>query len=170
MERHVWNSEDEVGLFLASLIKMNKAKTVLEVGVFEGETSKHIINAMPKGGYYCGIDIEDFRTDKKIFESKGVAIDYVLGDSKEELKRLKEKHFDVIFVDSAHHLEHILPEFKLVEKLIANTGVIAYHDSIHIPDVVKLMDYAKHYGYNVITLNTTGDRGLSLLRKNHLYL
>lgn len=170
MERHEWNSEDEVGLFLASLIKMNKARAVLEVGVFEGETSKHIIKAMPKGGYYCGIDIEDFRTDKKIFESKSVAIDFVIEDSKEALLSLNNNYFDVIFVDSAHHWEHILPEFKLVEKLIANTGVIAYHDSIHIPDVVKLMDYAKHYGYNVVTLNTTGDRGLSLLRKNHLYL
>lgn len=170
MERHVWNSEDEVGRFIASLIKMNKAKTVLEVGVFEGETSKHIINAMPKGGYYCGIDVEDFRTDKKVFERKGVAIDFVLEDSKEALLSLNNNYFDVVFVDSAHHWEHILPEFKLVEKVVAESGVIIYHDSIHIPDVSRLMEYAKHYGYNVVTLNTTGDRGLSLLRKKLLYL
>lgn len=163
--RHEWNSEDETGEFIGSLIKMTKAKTVLEVGVFEGETSKHIISAMPKGSWFVGIDIEDLRTDKKIFNAKGKAIDFILGDSKEVLKTLKKKYFDVIFVDSAHHWEHILPEFKIVEELISDTGVIVYHDSIHIYDVSELMKYAKLYGYNVITLNTTEDRGLTLLKK-----
>ena len=167
-ERHEWNSEIEVGEFLASLIKMTKAKTVLEVGVFEGETSKYMISALPKASWFVGVDIEDFRTDenKKKFEAKGKAIDFILGDSKEVLKDLQKKYFDVIFVDSAHYWEHILPEFKEVEGLISEGGVIVYHDSIHIADVAELMRYAKKYNYNVITLNTTDGRGLSLLKRN----
>ena len=62
--RHDWNSEDECGAFLASLIKMSKYMTVLEIGVFEGETTQHLINALPQGGQYIGIDINDYRTDK----------------------------------------------------------------------------------------------------------
>lgn len=172
-ERHVWNSEEEVGEFIGALIRMTKAKAVLEVGVFEGETSKHMIEAMPKGSWFVGVDIEDLRTyeNKKFFTPvKGKAIDFIKGDSKEVLKTLQKKYFDVIFVDSAHHWEHILPEFKIVENLVSDSGVIVYHDSRHIPDVSRLMDYAKQYGYNVISLNTTEDRGLTLLRKKHLYL
>jgi predicted O-methyltransferase YrrM len=163
MERHEWNSEVEVGEFLAAIIKMTKARTVLEVGVFEGETSIHMINALPKGGYYVGIDIEDHRKHK--LTAKGKATDFILGDSKDVLPTLKHKYFDLIFVDAMHNWEHILPEFKAVEPLIARGGVIVYHDSIHIQDVAKLMDYARHYGYEVVTMNTTDERGLSLLKK-----
>jgi predicted O-methyltransferase YrrM len=164
-ERHTWNSEIEVGEFLGSLVKMTKAQTVLEVGVFEGETSKYLIDNLQKGGYYLGIDLEDFRTDKKAFTPKGKAVDFVMGDSKEVLKTLKNNYFDVIFVDAAHHWEHILPEFKAVENLVSEGGVIVYHDSIHIKGVAELMKYAKLYKYNVITLNTTEGRGLTLLKK-----
>lgn len=167
MEKHPWNSEPEVGGFIAALIKMTKAKTVLEVGTFEGETSQAIIEALPKGGYFVSVDIEDFRTDaaKKAFNTKGKVCDFLLGSSHDLLKGLKKKHFDVIFVDAAHHWEHILPEFKLVEGLVSDKGVMLYHDSIHIADVAELMRYAHLYKYNVVTLNTTGERGLSLLQK-----
>jgi predicted O-methyltransferase YrrM len=123
---------------------------------------------MPKGSWFVGVDIEDYRSEqnkKKFAPVKGKAIDFILGDSKKVLKTLQKKYFDVIFVDSAHHWEHILPEFKIVEDLISDNGVIVYHDTIHIHDVSELMKYAKLYGYNVVTLNTTEDRGLSLLRK-----
>ena len=69
-----WNSEKEVASFLGELIKLTKAKTVLEVGVFRGNTSIQIINALPKGGYYVGIDIEDLVNQENrvllIMESK----------------------------------------------------------------------------------------------------
>jgi predicted O-methyltransferase YrrM len=66
VERHSWNSEDECGAFMASLVKMNKIMTVLEIGVFEGETAQHLINALPQGGQYIGIDVVDYRTQKTI--------------------------------------------------------------------------------------------------------
>jgi predicted O-methyltransferase YrrM len=73
--------------------------------------------------------------------------------------------FDFIFIDGDHSWENILPEFKEVERVIAQGGIIAYHDTIHIPDVKKLMEYVAHYNYNVITLNTSEGRGLSLIQK-----
>ncbi len=165
--RHEWNSEPEVGETLAALIKMSKAKCVLEVGTFEGETSCNIIEALPKGGYFVSVDIEDYRTEKakKAFATKGKACDFILGSSHDVLKTLNKKYFDLIFVDAAHHWEHIIPEFKLVEGLVSRGGVIVYHDSIHIEDVQRLMKYAQSYNYNVVTLNTTDERGLSLLQK-----
>ena len=165
--RHDWNSEDECGAFLAALIKMAKYKTVLEVGVFEGETTQHLINALPQGGQYVGIDINDYRTNatKAAMTSGGKSIDFILGNSLEELSKLPSNHFDLIFVDGDHSWEHIVKEFKLVEKVIARGGVIVYHDTIHLEGPRKLVEYAAHFGYKNTTLNTTEGRGISILQR-----
>jgi predicted O-methyltransferase YrrM len=164
--RHDWNSEDECGLFMANLIKMAKYITALEIGVFEGETSQHLINALPQGGHYVGIDINDYRTNAAIatMESKGKAIDFVLGNSLEELKKLPLAHFDLIFIDADHSFEHVLQEFKIAETLVSKDGVIILHDTIHLEGPRMLVEYAAHFGYKNITLNTTEGRGISILK------
>jgi predicted O-methyltransferase YrrM len=165
--RHDWNSKDECGAFLAALVKMSKYKTVLEIGVFEGETTQHLIKALPKGGQYVGIDINDYRTPatKLYMAEGGKSIDFILGNSLEELEKLPKNHFDLIFVDGDHSFEHVIKEFKLVEKLVARGGVIAYHDTIHLEGPKKIVEYAAHYKYNTVTLNTTEGRGLSILHR-----
>ena len=165
--RHDWNSENECGLFMASMIKMSKYMTVLEIGVFEGETSQHLINALPKGGQYVGIDINDYRTEltKAAMTTGGKSIDFILGNSLSELDKLPKNHFDLIFVDGDHSYDHVLPEFKLVEKLVSRGGVIVYHDTIHLDGPRKLVEYASHFNYNNVTLNTTEGRGLSILHR-----
>jgi predicted O-methyltransferase YrrM len=165
--RHDWNSEDECGAFMASIIKMGKYMTVLEIGVFEGETTQHLIKALPKGGQYVGIDINDYRTDatKLYMAEGGKAIDFILGNSLEELNNLPKNHFDLIFVDGDHSFEHVIQEFKLVEKLVARGGVIVYHDTIHLDGPRKLVEYASYFNYNNVTLNTTEGRGISILHK-----
>lgn len=161
--RHGWNSEADVCQFIGSLINMTGAKAVLEIGVFEGETSVKMIEALPVGSYYVGIDINDYRKHK--LGKPGVAVDFILGESINVLKTMPENHFDFIFVDGDHSWENILPEFKEIERVIKPGGVIAYHDSIHLPDVKKLIEYAHHYNYNTVTLNTSEGRGLSLIQR-----
>lgn len=161
--RHGWNSEPDVCQFIGSLIKMNGYKNVLEIGVFEGETSVKMIEALPIGGKYTGIDINDYR--KLDFNKAGKGWNFILGESINVLKTMPENHFDFIFVDGDHSWENILPEFKEIERVIKPGGVIAYHDSIHIPDVKKLIEYAHHYKYNTVTLNTSEGRGLSIIQR-----
>lgn len=161
--RHGWNSEPDVCQFIGSLIKMNGYKNVLEIGVFEGETSVKMIEALPIGGKYTGIDINDYR--KLDFNKAGKGWNFILGESIKVLANMPEHHFDFIFVDGDHSWENILPEFKEIERVIKPGGVIAYHDTIHIADVKKLIEYAHHYKYNTITLNTSEGRGLSLIQR-----
>ena len=161
--RHGWNSEPDVCQFIGALINMQGAKAVLEIGVFEGETSVKMIEALPQGGYYAGIDINDHRKHK--LERSGVAVDFILGESIKVIKGMPSEHFDFIFVDGDHSWANILPEFKEIERVIAKGGVIAYHDTLHIPDVSELMRYLKQDNYNVVTLNTSEGRGLSILQK-----
>jgi predicted O-methyltransferase YrrM len=161
--RHGWNSEPDVCQFIGSLIKMNNSANVLEIGVFEGETAVKMIEALPYGGKYTGIDINNYL--KYNLKSFGTDVEFILGESITLLKGYPANHFDFIFVDGDHSWENILPEFKEVERVLANGGIVAYHDTIHIPDVKKLMEYAAHYNYNVIMLNTSEGRGLSLIQK-----
>jgi predicted O-methyltransferase YrrM len=161
--RHEWNSEVDVCEFIGSLIKMTGAKAVLEIGVFEGETSVKMIEALPIGGYYAGIDITDYR--KHNLERSGVAVDFILGQSITVIQSMPANHFDFIFVDGDHSFENILAEFKEIERVLTQGGVIAYHDTLHIADVSDLMRYVKEYNYNVVTLNTSEGRGLSIIQK-----
>jgi predicted O-methyltransferase YrrM len=165
--RHDWNSENECGLFMASIMKMAKYSTVLEIGVFEGETAQHLIQALPKGGLYVGIDINDYRTDatKLYMADGGKAIEFILGNSLTELSKLPTAHFDLIFIDADHSFEHVLQEFKLAEKLVSRGGVIILHDTIHLDGPRKLVEYAQHFNYKSVTLNTTEGRGISILHK-----
>jgi predicted O-methyltransferase YrrM len=165
-----WNSEPQVGKFIASLIDCSKARSVIEVGVFMGYTSRAMIEALPKGSHFVGIDIEDLRTEenKAFYEAaakRGVVCEFIKGDSKQVLKQFDKHGFDIAFIDSAHYWQHILPEFKVAEKVIKKGGIIAYHDSIHIEDVAKLMKYAASFGYNKVDINTPEGRGLTLLQK-----
>lgn len=162
--RHDWNSEVDVCQYIGSLINMIQAKAVLEIGVFEGETSIKMIEALKSGGYYAGLDINDYRKHK--LHKPGVAVDFKLGESIGLLKGFPANHFDFIFVDGDHSWANILPEFKEVERVLTSGGIIAYHDSIHIEDVKRLMQYAADYNYNVITLNTSEGRGLSILQRS----
>ena len=77
IQRHEWNSEFDVCEFIGSLIKMTGAANVLEIGVFEGETSIKMIEALPYGGKYTGIDINNYL--KHNLNSFGADIDFILG-------------------------------------------------------------------------------------------
>jgi len=165
--RHEWSSEDECGLFMASLIKMSNYKTVLEIGVFQGETSRHLINAIPLGGQFVGIDINDYRTDltKAAMSVGGKSIDFILGNSLNELKNLPHGHFDLIFVDGDHSINHVLQEFRLIEKLVAKGGVMVYHDTLHLEGPSKVVKFTSNYRYKSVTLNTPEGRGISIIHR-----
>jgi predicted O-methyltransferase YrrM len=161
--RHDWNSEVDVCEFIGALIKMNKSVNVLEIGVFEGETSVKMIEALPYGGKYTGIDINNYlKYDLKSF---GTEVEFIIGESIKVMQSMKPNSFDFIFVDGDHSWANILPEFKEVERVMAKGGIIAYHDTIHIADVKKLMQYANYYKYNVITLNTSEGRGITIIQR-----
>lgn len=162
-----FSSESEVSIFIGQLIKMSKYRTALEIGVFKGESSIKIIEALPNGGQYVGIDIGDYRNAEaeKAMQQGGKSIEFIINDSLSELPKLPKAHFDLIFVDGNHTWDYILKEFKIVENLVARGGVIVYHDSIKIDDVAQLVKYAQQFKYKAVTLNTPDGHGLSIIQK-----
>jgi predicted O-methyltransferase YrrM len=166
-ERHLWNSEVEVCEIVGNLVALTKAKRVLEIGVFQGLTSEEIIKRLPDNSYFAGIDIEDFRLSNHNWIGQPTrACDFILGSSANpKTYRQFEDKFDFVFVDSMHYWEHIYAEWKQVEQMLADGGTVVYHDTIHIADVARLMEYIKGFEYNVLTLNTPGNRGLTIITR-----
>ena len=163
--RHSWNSEVEVCKFVGILSSMIKAKNILEIGVFEGETAKEIILNKDKSANYFGIDIADYRTEevKELFEKNRA--DLIFGKSIDVLRNFSPQKFDLVFIDGDHSWENVLPEFKAVERVLAANGTIVYHDAIHMEAPRKITSYAKFYGYNVVFLKTPEGRGISIINK-----
>ena len=165
--RHGWNSEEWVCKFIGCLVSMSKVRTAIEVGVFEGESSMRIIEALPSGGQFIGIDINDYRTKqaKAAYERAGLAIDFFHGNSLDVAKLLPNNHFDLIFIDGDHSWEHVIKEFKAYEPKLSRNGVFVYHDTIHLDGPKRIVEYAMHWGYIAVTLDTPEGRGISIIHK-----
>lgn len=155
---HSWNSEPEVGNLISALIDIHSCKEVLEVGVFKGATALSMMKVN-----YTGIDIEDFREEPVKEAMKGHK--FIIGNSITELKKLPEKNYDFIFIDSVHEFNHCIQEFKMCESLIKKGGLICFHDSIKFPGVAKVIEYIKSFNhFEVVTLNSPFYNGFSIVK------
>lgn len=164
---HPWNSEPEIGDFLAFLIKTQQCKNVLELGVFSGFTSMSIINALPKEGSYTGIDITSEYLSSEFIERKNSdkRVNFIQDDCLKVLNGLQNNHFDLIFIDTTHTEEQTRAEFKACEKLIKQNGFICLHDSISHIGVTNWINYIKKFNwFEVLTINTSRNNGLSIVK------
>lgn len=162
MEAHIWNSEPEVGQLLSALIDIHQCNEVLEIGTFKGATAKYLMKVN-----YTGIDIEDHREQE--FKTVMAGHKFIIGNSLDVLKTLTYKNFDLIFIDSVHEFDHCMAEFKLCELLIKKGGLICFHDSVKFEGVKRVINYIKMFDhFDVITLNTPADNGLTIVKCNYL--
>lgn len=163
IDPHLWSSEPDVARFLACLVEMHRFRSVVEVGVFKGLTTCHLIEGLGPGGTYIGIDIEDHRsTSVKVFmEEHGHR--FLLGDSKGELSKLAPASADLIFLDGDHSLGYVSVEFLESLRILRPGGVICIHD-YHSPGVRIWVDYVARFGaFSTLVLNTSEDRGLAVI-------
>lgn len=168
-ENWQWTTELETGEFLASLIKMTGAKHVVEIGVFKGFSSVQMIEALPKDGTYVGIDIEDLIIEELAHIKKDKRVKFMFENSLDALPKLDKA--DLVFIDGLHEFDHNVKEFKLIEKFISKGGIVAVHDSEHIPDVLKFVNWLRNFPhFDIINLPTNDvyyhgySRGLALIR------
>jgi predicted O-methyltransferase YrrM len=163
---HPWESETEVGQFLAAIISMSGITKVLELGTLTGKTTTSMLSALPVDGSLTTIDIKDLRSEsfKQICESDG-RVNYINGDSIQTCQKLSGQKFELIYIDTIHEWSYALPEFKAIERIIEKGCILAYHDSIKFEGIAKLINYAKAYKYNAVTLNTPNANGLTLLQR-----
>jgi caffeoyl-CoA O-methyltransferase len=119
------------GRFLAVLVRLLRARRVLELGTFTGYSSISMAQALPQDGRLitCDVNEETTAIARRYAEEAGVVdrIDYRLGPALETIAGL-EGEFDLIFIDAdkgnyVNYYEATLP-------LLARTGVMVVDNTL----------------------------------------
>ena len=113
------------GRFLAYLVRLSRARRVLELGTFTGWSSIAMASALPEGGRLvtCDVNEETTAIARRYAEEAGVAdrIEYRLGPGLETLAGL-DGPFDLIFIDADKEL--YVDYYEAVLPKLADDGLI----------------------------------------------
>lgn len=136
---HDTNKELE---FLASLAEGKKC--IIEVGVFEGVASSVFCGSMhPEGKlylvdpYFHGLKVEkllNFSTTefiaKRSVKKWQPQVKFIKETSAVASQKLNlQRQADLIFIDARHDYDSVLEDFIVWSPMVAENGVIAFHDS-----------------------------------------
>ena len=104
-----------------------KAKRILEIGSYRGDTARSIAENIPDDARVCAVDIDPrhgaaYRNTP--WERK---IDRRTAAISRDLFKPSEK-FDLIFIDANHEFEPVIHDTEVAFELVAERGVIIWHD------------------------------------------
>jgi predicted O-methyltransferase YrrM len=129
------------GQLLKLLVRISRARTVLEIGMFTGYSALAMAEALPAGGTVlaCEIDPAVAATAQATFRrsAAGHKITVAVGPAMQTLQRLADEHdsaagpsFDMVFIDADKpgYLGYV--EFLLDGPLLAAEGFIAVDNTL----------------------------------------
>lgn len=164
-----WNISPQTANFLNMLIKITKAKNVLEIGTSNGYSAIWLAMALQEtGGHLTTIEFWDNRLDmaKKNFEKCSVSsvITTKLGSAFNILQNEIDDEFDFVFID-ANKSEYI-KYFELIHPMLKKDGIIAADNiTSHWEKVLPFVNAIKnHKDYQVEILDLPA--GLLLAHKS----
>ena len=105
------------GQFLGWLVRLSRARRVLEIGTFTGYSSISMALALPDGGHITSLDVNQDTTEvaRRYAAEAGVAdlIDYRVGNALEAIEELGGP-WDLVFIDAdkpnyVNYYEAVLP-------------------------------------------------------------
>jgi caffeoyl-CoA O-methyltransferase len=132
------------GRFLGSLVRMLRARRVLELGTFTGYSSISMALALPPDGRVitCDVDEETNAIARRYAEEAGVAgrIEYRLGPALETIAQL-DAPFELVFVDAdkpnyVNYYEATLP-------LLADGGLMVFDNTLWSGQVADESDQSE---------------------------
>jgi predicted O-methyltransferase YrrM len=142
-----------VGRFLYTLMRLIRPRMALEVGCFVGYSSICIAQAMEENGFghLHSFDLFMHRPDlqspvagecadslvvaRAHLQHAGLAhrVNFHKGDSAPEIRRLfgeGKEMFDFAFIDGDHTIQGCLADWRAVDELLADGGVVLLHDTM----------------------------------------
>ncbi len=130
----MWNIPPETGLFLHQLVKVSRAKRILEIGMSNGYSTLWLAEAVRLNGVGRIFTIEQdplkVNLARANFKRAGVSrfITIHYGDAHKALRRLKGS-FDFVFIDATKeeylsYLKLILPKTKPGTLIIADNAIM----------------------------------------------
>lgn len=170
----------DVAQFLQFLVKLSKAKHVLELGTFVGYSALAMALALPKGGRLVTCDVKSDWTEraKTYWQQAGVSdkIELCLQPALTTLPQLQQqqRRFDFIFIDADKG--NLLAYYEQCLSLLANDGLMVIDNTLWKGAVVdrhnqqrktqvirQLNQYIQEDSRIDISLLAIGD-GLSLIQ------
>ncbi|XP_041370340.1 atrial natriuretic peptide-converting enzyme-like [Gigantopelta aegis] len=132
------DGSDELGcsLFLKFLVSMQRAKYVLDIGMFTGYSALSMAEALPADGKVFTCDRELYLADlnRKVFDSSphGKKIEIRLGDVGDTLKALANDgvQIDFVFLDAGGEKYGEYFDFLLDKNILAPRGTIAVDNTL----------------------------------------
>jgi caffeoyl-CoA O-methyltransferase len=165
------------GRFLDLLVRLTRARRVLELGTFTGWSSIAMAWALPPGGVVvtCDVDPEAQEIARRYAEEAGVAdrIDYRLGPGTETMQSL-EGPFDLVFVDAdkegyADYYEAALPlladDGLIVADNVLWSGRVAEDDPDERTRTIMAFNDRVRNDERVVAVMLTVRDGMTLIRK-----
>ena len=131
-----------VGNFLKSLIKLLRAKRIVEVGTFTGYSALQMAEALPKDGeiHTCELMEKHAKTAQSFFDRSdhGNKITIHRGPALNSLEQLQAGSFDMAFIDAdkTNYLEY----YQRCLALIKKGGVIILDNMLWGGDVLDPQD------------------------------
>jgi caffeoyl-CoA O-methyltransferase len=119
------------GRFLEFLVRLMRARLVLELGTFTGYSSLSMARGLPDGGRVvsCDVDPETTAIAKRYAEEAGLAdrIEYRTGPALETVAQL-EGPFDLVFIDAdkpsyRNYYEAVLPKLSADGLIVADNAL-----------------------------------------------
>lgn len=131
--------------------------SLLEIGVFQGVTTRLIAEAMPSGSELYAVD-PFFKGSfgicwskpiarREVSRAKGKRVHFIELLSHEAYAVLN-RQFDFIFIDADHSLEGIEQDWKLWSQRCIQGGVIALHDTRETPAAPQVSELGSCKYYN----------------------
>jgi predicted O-methyltransferase YrrM len=129
----------ENGRFLQMLIRMIKAKKVLEIGTLTGYSAIWMARGLPKSGKLTTLEYEEAhaKAAKENFKKAGLnkKIKIMVGKAADSLKKLKGKKFDFAFID-ADKVSYPLYLEKVL-KMMKKGGIIAVDNTLRDGEIIS---------------------------------
>ncbi len=149
---------EEQGPLLESLVYLNQAQTIVEIGVAEAKSTDWLCRgAKLRGGKVYGYDLWDTHGLNNQFQhwsSKEKCEEYLQskGHTNFELTKInsrtpefaeliKTKHpsIDLAYIDGCHSYDGIKNDFDIIYPLLSECGVIVFHDTLKIDGCREFM-------------------------------
>jgi len=149
---------EEQGPLLESLVYLNQAQVIVEVGVAEAKSTDWLCRgAKLRGGKVYGYDLWDTHGLNNQFEhwsskekcetylqSKGhtnFELTKINSRTPEFAELIKTKHpsIDLAYVDGCHSYDGIKNDFDIIYPLLSECGVIVFHDTLKIDGCREFM-------------------------------
>lgn len=127
------------GRLLAMIARIASAKRILELGTFTGYATLCMAEGVGEGGRVDTIEVFDENEDflREVFgrSEYGDRINLIIGDAKEEMGRLEEGSYDMVFIDAD---KRDYPAYYLkAKKLLRQGGIILADNTLwdgHVAD------------------------------------